>query len=43
MKSQLVFALILTVSNTYGQNLSTLQKQLQQLLDATEFQLDTNG
>lgn len=43
MKSQLIFALILTVSNTYGQNLSILQKQLQQLQDKKEFQLDTNG
>jgi hypothetical protein len=39
MKSQLLFALILTVSNTYGQNLSTLQH----LLNTTDFQLDTNG
>ncbi len=39
MKSQLILALILTVSTAYGQNLSTLQH----LLDTTEFQLDTNG
>jgi hypothetical protein len=43
MKSQLLFALILTVSNTYGQNLSNLQNTLQKLLDKTEFQLDTSG